>query len=209
MSQTLLEVDGIGMLFKSSAFFPILGVHILAGLVCVVTGIVTYGQREASGAASEMRDDLSSEPRRTRHLRRFFGGGALDGRPLALRPGGHFLRCVMLGTHGPKTKLADLGRHTHHFYGLLLHCDAHRLLRRGRRELTRSERVAPLNLLVLARLGRNAFHRARILPPPTETSACCARALKAVSSDGVTEGQLGGPPEGQIIIVKYIVDIVQ
>jgi hypothetical protein len=25
----------------------------------------------------------------------------------------------MLGTHGPKTKVADLGRHRHHFYGLL------------------------------------------------------------------------------------------
>lgn len=40
MSQTSFEVGGIGMLFKSSAFFPMLGVHILAGLVCVVTGIV-------------------------------------------------------------------------------------------------------------------------------------------------------------------------
>jgi hypothetical protein len=40
MSQTSFEVDGIAMLSKSSAFSPILGVHILAGLVCVVTGIV-------------------------------------------------------------------------------------------------------------------------------------------------------------------------
>jgi hypothetical protein len=41
MSETLLEVDGIGMLFESSAFFPIVGVHILAGLVCIVTGIMS------------------------------------------------------------------------------------------------------------------------------------------------------------------------
>jgi hypothetical protein len=41
MPQTLLEVDGTGMLFGSSAFFPVLGVHILTGLVCVVTGIMS------------------------------------------------------------------------------------------------------------------------------------------------------------------------
>lgn len=29
------------MLFKSSAFFPMLGSHILAGLVCIVTGIIS------------------------------------------------------------------------------------------------------------------------------------------------------------------------
>ena len=49
MSQTPFEVDGIGMLFESSAFFPILGVHILAGLVCVVTGIVTIASRKRAG----------------------------------------------------------------------------------------------------------------------------------------------------------------
>jgi hypothetical protein len=36
-----LELDGIGILFKWSAFFPILGLYILAGLVGRVTGIVT------------------------------------------------------------------------------------------------------------------------------------------------------------------------
>jgi hypothetical protein len=48
MSQTLLEIDGSGMLFESSAFFPMLGVHILAGLVCVVTGIMSMvGEKRA------------------------------------------------------------------------------------------------------------------------------------------------------------------
>jgi len=37
------------MLFKSSAFFPILGVHILAGLVCVVTGIVAISSGKRAG----------------------------------------------------------------------------------------------------------------------------------------------------------------
>jgi hypothetical protein len=134
MSQTLLEVDGIGMLFESSAFFPILGIHILAGLLCVVTGIISSG--------------------------------------------GRFLRSVMPGTHRPKTKLADLDQHTHHFYGLLIHCHAHRLLRRGRRDLTRYERVAGLKLLVLARPGRNAFHRSRTFLPPAEISVCGGKARK-------------------------------
>jgi hypothetical protein len=49
MSQALLGVDGIGMLFKSSAFFPILGVHILAGLICVVTGIVSMVSEKRAG----------------------------------------------------------------------------------------------------------------------------------------------------------------
>lgn len=49
MPQTLLEVAGIGMLFESSAFFPILGVHILVGLVCVVTGIVTIASEKRAG----------------------------------------------------------------------------------------------------------------------------------------------------------------
>ncbi len=51
MSQALLEVDGIGTLFESSAFFPILGVHILAGLICLVTGImsVTSPPRKRDG----------------------------------------------------------------------------------------------------------------------------------------------------------------
>jgi hypothetical protein len=39
----------MGMLFKSSTFFPILGVHILAGVVCVVTGIVSIASRKRSG----------------------------------------------------------------------------------------------------------------------------------------------------------------
>lgn|SRR5579863_1856588 len=37
------------MLLKSSAFFPILGVHILAGLVCVVTGIVAIASGKRAG----------------------------------------------------------------------------------------------------------------------------------------------------------------
>jgi hypothetical protein len=49
MSQTLFEVDGIGMLFESSAFFPILGVHILAGLVCVVAGIMSMVSEKRAG----------------------------------------------------------------------------------------------------------------------------------------------------------------
>lgn len=49
MSQARLGVDGIGMLFKSSAFFPILGVHILAGLVCVVTGIASMVSEKRAG----------------------------------------------------------------------------------------------------------------------------------------------------------------
>jgi hypothetical protein len=49
VSQTILKVDGMGMLFKSSAFFPMLGVHILAGLVCVVTGIVTIASEKRPG----------------------------------------------------------------------------------------------------------------------------------------------------------------
>jgi hypothetical protein len=49
MLQTLLEVDGIGMLFESSTFFPILGVHILASLVCVVTGIVSMVSGKRAG----------------------------------------------------------------------------------------------------------------------------------------------------------------
>jgi uncharacterized membrane protein SirB2 len=49
MSQTLLEVDGIVMLFESSASFPILGVHILAGLVCVVSGIVSMVSERRAG----------------------------------------------------------------------------------------------------------------------------------------------------------------
>ena len=49
MSQALLEVDGIGMLFKSSALVPTLGVHILAGLVCVVAGMVTIASEKRAG----------------------------------------------------------------------------------------------------------------------------------------------------------------
>src|SRR5580704_4479531 len=49
MLQMPLEVDGIGMLFESSAFFPILGVHILAGLICVVTGIVSMVSEKRAG----------------------------------------------------------------------------------------------------------------------------------------------------------------
>jgi hypothetical protein len=49
MSQTLLEVGEIGMLFESSAFFAMLGVHILAGLVCIVTGIVTIASEKRAG----------------------------------------------------------------------------------------------------------------------------------------------------------------
>ena len=49
MSETRLEVDAIGMLFESSAFFPVLGVHILAGLVCVVTGIMSMLSEKRAG----------------------------------------------------------------------------------------------------------------------------------------------------------------
>ena len=49
MAQTLLELDWIGMLFKSSALFPILGLHILAGLVCLVTGVVTIVSAKRAG----------------------------------------------------------------------------------------------------------------------------------------------------------------
>ncbi len=49
MPRTLLEIGGIGMLFESSAFFPILGVHILAGLVCIVTGIISMVSRKRAG----------------------------------------------------------------------------------------------------------------------------------------------------------------
>ena len=37
------------MLFKSSTFFPILGIHILAGLVCALAGIVTVVSRKRVG----------------------------------------------------------------------------------------------------------------------------------------------------------------
>ena len=37
------------MAFKSSAFFPILGVHILAGLVCVVTAVVSIVSEKRPG----------------------------------------------------------------------------------------------------------------------------------------------------------------
>jgi hypothetical protein len=37
------------MLFESSAFFPILGVHILAGLVCVVAGIMSMVSEKRAG----------------------------------------------------------------------------------------------------------------------------------------------------------------
>jgi len=49
MSQTTLEVDGIGMLLETSAFFPIVGIHILSGLVCLVTGIMTIGSGKRAG----------------------------------------------------------------------------------------------------------------------------------------------------------------
>ena len=49
MSQALLEVERVGMLFKSPAFFPMLGIHILAGLVCIVTGIVTMASEKRAG----------------------------------------------------------------------------------------------------------------------------------------------------------------
>jgi|ERR1700723_2231611 hypothetical protein len=49
MAQTVLELDGIEMLFKSSAFFPLLGLHILAGLVCLVAGIVTIASAKRPG----------------------------------------------------------------------------------------------------------------------------------------------------------------
>lgn len=48
-SQTLLHLNGIGMLLKSSAFFSMLGVHILAGVICVVTGIVTMASEKRPG----------------------------------------------------------------------------------------------------------------------------------------------------------------
>jgi hypothetical protein len=37
------------MLFASSAFFPILEVHILAGLVCLVTGIMSMVIEKRAG----------------------------------------------------------------------------------------------------------------------------------------------------------------
>ncbi len=37
------------MLFESSALFPILGIHILAGLVCVVTGIASMVSAKRAG----------------------------------------------------------------------------------------------------------------------------------------------------------------
>jgi len=49
MVGTKSEVDAIGMLFESSAFFPILGIHILSGLVCGVTGIVTISSKKRAG----------------------------------------------------------------------------------------------------------------------------------------------------------------
>jgi hypothetical protein len=49
VSQTIFEVNGIGMLSNSSAFAPVLGVHILAGLVCLVTGIVTIASKKRAG----------------------------------------------------------------------------------------------------------------------------------------------------------------
>ena len=141
------EPEGPGLrLFRSlrwGAFAGLVG-GLVASPILFATGVLSsdscrtglyshgnheYGQREASRAASEIWDDLSLGTRRPRHLRRFFGGGALEGQPSALTPGVRFRRCVMLGTHGPKTKLADLDRHTHHFYELFLHCYAHCLLR--------------------------------------------------------------------------------
>jgi len=47
----LLEIGRIGMLFESSAFFPILGVHLLAGLVC--TGIRIFETSTKTGAGME------------------------------------------------------------------------------------------------------------------------------------------------------------
>jgi hypothetical protein len=49
MSQTLLEVDGFGTVFESCVFFPILGVHILAGLVCIVTGLMSMVSAKRAG----------------------------------------------------------------------------------------------------------------------------------------------------------------
>lgn len=49
MPRTPLEVGGTGMLFESSTFFPILGVHILAGLVCIVTGIMSMVSKKRAG----------------------------------------------------------------------------------------------------------------------------------------------------------------
>jgi hypothetical protein len=49
MSQELFDVDGIGMLFESPALFPILGIHILAGLVCLVTGIMSMLSQKRAG----------------------------------------------------------------------------------------------------------------------------------------------------------------
>lgn len=168
------------MLFESSALFPILGIHILAGLVCVVTGIASMVSAKRAGLHPRCGTIYHWGLACPRHLGRSFGGGALDGRPPAVSPGVRFPRCVISGTHGSKTKLAALDRHTHHFYGLLLHCYAYGLLRRGRRELTRSELVAPLNLLVLARPDRNAFHGSRTRPPPAEISAWGSKVLKAL-----------------------------
>ena len=45
----LLKVDGIGTLVKSSVFFPILGIHILAGLVCLVTGVAAIASEKRAG----------------------------------------------------------------------------------------------------------------------------------------------------------------
>src|SRR5215470_7306454 len=50
-------------------------------------GTRDYTQREGSGAASHMRENLPLGPRRTRHLRKPFGGVALDRGPRALSPG--------------------------------------------------------------------------------------------------------------------------
>lgn len=49
MSQTIFEVNGIEMPSNSSDFAPMLGVHILAGLVCVVTGVVTMASEKRPG----------------------------------------------------------------------------------------------------------------------------------------------------------------
>jgi hypothetical protein len=78
MAQTLWELDGIGMLFKSSAFFPILGLHILAGLACLVTGIVRIASA-VPARVDECRPQVSGFRRGTGRVRGFPGlQSALD-----------------------------------------------------------------------------------------------------------------------------------
>lgn len=129
MSQTVLEVDGIGTLFESSTFFPILGIHILAGLVCVVTGIVSMLSRKRVGL-HPMCGTIYHWGLAVLVISAGFLAAVhwTDDRVLLVLARGCFRGCVIPWTHGPKATLADLGRHTHNSYGLFLHCHAHSLL---------------------------------------------------------------------------------